>query len=162
VVEPLLTRQEILGFYARTGYKLEHHPAHLVRRVHQQATATFQEVMGAGELTPTQFAALASILRYGELSQNHLGRITAMDPSTISIVVRALLKRGLIRRRSSKTDQRMSMITVTDKGVRFTLERLDGSMEVGRRLLEPLSVAEQVTLLDLLRRISPEDERMAL
>lgn len=160
--ERKLTREEILGFYARTGYRLEHHPAHLVRRVHQRATATFQEVMGAGDLTPTQFGALASILRRGELSQNRLGRITAMDPSTISLIVRALLKRGLIKRRSSKTDQRMSMITLTDKGVRFTLERLDRSMEVGRRLLEPLSVAEQVTLLDLLRRISAEDEPTAL
>jgi MarR family transcriptional regulator, lower aerobic nicotinate degradation pathway regulator len=158
VEELPLSREEILGFYARTGYSLRHHPAHLLRRAHQRATATFQAVMGADDLTPTQFGALATILKHGELSQNHLGRITAMDPSTISLVVRALSKRDLILRRPSATDQRMSMITLTDKGVRYTLERLDSSMEVARRLLEPLSVVEQVTFLDLIRKISSDEE----
>ena len=156
--EAPLSRDEILGYYARTGYSLEHHPAHLIRRAHQVATATFQAVLAGDDLTPTQHAALASVLRHGELSQNHLGRLTAMDPSTISLVVRALSKRGFITRRPSKTDQRLSMIALTDKGVQFTLERLDRSMEVARRLLEPLSAMEQATLLDLLRRITLEDE----
>ena len=156
--EPTLSRDEILAYYARTGYSLEHHPAHLIRRAHQRATAAFQTVLANDDLTPTQHAALASVLKHGELSQNHLGRLTAMDPSTISLVVRALMKRGLIARRASKTDQRMSMIALTELGVRFTLERLDSSMQVARRLLEPLSVTEQATLLDLLRRITADDE----
>lgn len=158
VPEHSLSRDEILAFSARTGYSLEHHPAHLIRRAHQRATAAFQAVLSDDDLTPTQHAALASVLKHGELSQNHLGRLTAMDPSTISLVVRALMKRGLIARRTSKTDQRMSMVALTDLGVRFTLERLDSSMQVARRLLEPLSATEQATLLDLLRRITADDE----
>jgi DNA-binding MarR family transcriptional regulator len=153
-----LSRAEILAYYARTGYSLEHHPAHLLRRAHQRATATFQAVLSGDDLTPTQHAALATVLKCGELSQNHLGRLTAMDPSTISIVVRALLKRGLITRRPSQADQRLSMIELTEIGIRYTLERLDSSMEVGRRLLDPLSASEQATLLDLLRRITAEAE----
>jgi DNA-binding MarR family transcriptional regulator len=160
-VEPTLSRDEILGFYAHSGYSLEHHPAHLVRRVHQRATAIFQAIMSGDELTPTQFGALATVLKHEELSQNQLGRLAAMDPSTISIVVRALLNRGLIKRRSSEADQRMSMIALTDKGVRFTLERLDRGTEVSRRMLEPLSIVEQATLLDLLRRISADDDAPA-
>ncbi len=160
--EHILSRDEILAYYARTGYNLEHHPAHLIRRAHQRATAAFQAVLSGDDLTPTQHAALASVLKHGELSQNHLGRLTAMDPSTISLVVRALLKRGLITRRPSKTDQRMSMIALTDLGVRYTLERLDSSMQVARRLLEPLSATEQASLLDLLRRITSDDEPESL
>ena len=152
------SRDEILGFYARTGYSLLHHPAHLLRRAHQRATMTFQTVMGGDNLTPTQFAALATILKHGELSQNHLGRLTAMDPSTISLVARALSKRGLIQRKASVADQRMSMITLTEKGVLYTLERLDTNMDVARRLLEPLTVAEQVTFLDLIRKISSNED----
>ena len=53
----------------------------------------------AGEyLSPTQFAALATILKVGEISQNDLGRLTAMDPSTVGLVVRKLLKNRLISR----------------------------------------------------------------
>jgi len=150
---PALGHEEILAYYARTGYALEHHPAHLLRRAHQRATACFQEVMPSDDLTPTQHAALATLLKHGELSQNYLGRMTQMDPSTISLVVKALMKRGFIARKRSDTDQRMTMITLTNAGVQFTLPLLDLSMEVARRLLSPLAPGEQATLLDLLNRI---------
>ena len=153
-----LNRDEILAYYARTGYSLEHHAAHLIRRAHQRATAAFQEVLAGDELTPTQYAVLAVVLKHDAVSQNHLGRLTAMDPSTVSLVVRALVRRGFLQRRSSETDQRMALITLTPDGVRYAIERLDSSMEVARRLLKPLSAAEQATLLDLLRRVADGDE----
>ncbi len=152
-----LSRDEIAACYARSGYSLEHHPAHLIRRAHQRATATFQEVLAGDDLTPTQHAALAIVLRHDALSQNHLGRLTAMDPSTVSLVVRALVKRGLLVRRASQTDQRMAMVALTERGVCYALARLDSSMEVSRRLLRPLSRSEQATFLDLLRRVAEAD-----
>ncbi|WP_245409274.1 MarR family transcriptional regulator [Shinella sp. WSJ-2] len=151
---PELGRDEILAYVARTGYSLEHHPAHIIRRAHQRATACFQEIIPVSDVTPTQLAALVTLLKAGELSQNHLGRISQMDPSTISLVVKALLKRGLIARKRSETDQRMTMITLTNRGVHYTLPLLDHSMQVARTLLEPLTPAEQATLLELLNRIS--------
>ena len=153
-IEPSLSRSEILSFYARTGYSLDHHPAHLIRRVHQRATAQFGEIIGGSEdLTPMQYAVLATLLRLGALSQNRLGRLAAMDPSTISTVVKKLVRRGLVRREASPTDQRMSMIVLTDDGVRCGLDHLDRSREVGRRLLSPLSPSEQAVLLSLLHRL---------
>lgn len=152
-----ISREEAVIRYAETGYDLDVHPAHVVRRAHQRATLCFQQVMAGEDLSPTQFAALATILKYGEVSQNHLGRMTAMDPSTISLVVRKLLKQGLIKRNPSETDQRLSIITLTDEGIRYTLDRLERSVEVGRRLLSPLSATEQITLLRLLQRISLDE-----
>lgn len=143
--------------YDETGYDLDVHPAHVVRRAHQRATLCFQQVMAGEDLSPTQFAALATILRQGEVSQNLLGRMTAMDPSTISLVVRKLLKQGLIRRNPSETDQRLAIITLTEEGTRYTLDRLERSVEVGKRLLAPLSPSEQTTLLKLLQRISRDE-----
>jgi DNA-binding MarR family transcriptional regulator len=154
---PPLSREEVLEQYAATGYELDQHPAYVIRRAHQRATLRFQQVMAGEDLSPTQFAALATILKHGEVSQNHLGRLTAMDPSTISIVMRKLLKHGLITRNASDTDQRLSMIKLTDKGTRYTLDRLGRSVEVGRRFLSPLSPAEQATLLRLLQRINNDD-----
>ena len=157
-IGPSLSRSEILSFYARTGYSLDHHPAHLIRRVHQRATAQFGEIIGGSEdLTPMQYAVLATLLRLGALSQNRLGRLAAMDPSTISTVVKKLVRRGLVRREASPTDQRMSMIVLTDDGVRCGLDHLDRSMEVGRRLLSPLSPSEQAVLLGLLHRLCDDD-----
>lgn len=149
-----LGREAVLEQYARTGYELDRHPAHVIRRAHQRATLRFQQVMGGEDLSPTQFAALATILKHGEVSQNHLGRLTAMDPSTISIVVRKLLGNRLITRSASDSDQRLLIIGLTETGTRYTLDRLERSVEVGRRFLSPLSPAEQATLLRLLNRIN--------
>jgi DNA-binding MarR family transcriptional regulator len=156
-----LTREEALAAYRASGYDLASHPAHMIRRAHQRATFYFQQVMNGKDLTPTQQATLATLLKHGELSQNHLGRLTAMDPSTISLVVRKLLKNGLIERRGSRVDQRLAMLRLTDAGVRYAIDRLAESMEVARRVLAPLTPAEQRTLLDLLHKIGDGDDDFA-
>ena len=46
------------------------------------------------DLTPTQWAALAKLRELGDCSQNHLGRLTAMDAATIKEVVDRLTVRG--------------------------------------------------------------------
>ena len=156
-----LSREEAARLYAATGYDLPSHPAHIIRRAHQRATTCYQELMGHHGLTPTQLAALATVMRYGEVSQNQLGRLTAMDPSTISIVVRKLLKLGLVVGVSSQSDQRLSLIRMTRKGERATLPLLSESIEVGRRVLSPLNEDEQKTFLSLLRRVAVYEEPSA-
>jgi len=156
-----LSREEALAAYRASGYELASHPAHMIRRAHQRATFYFQQVMNGKDVTPTQQAALATLLKHGEVSQNHLGRLTAMDPSTISLVVRKLLKNGLIERRGSRKDQRLAMLRLTDAGVRYSIDRLAESMEVARRVLAPLTPAEQRTLLDLLHKIGDGDDDFA-
>ncbi|MEX0970355.1 MAG: MarR family winged helix-turn-helix transcriptional regulator [Paracoccaceae bacterium] len=142
-----------MSMIQKTGYDLQAHPAHIIRKVHQRATICFQQAMAGQDLTPTQYAALAAILHEGEVSQNQLGRLTAMDPSTISIVVRKLRKLGLVEKGASATDQRLTMLRLTRTGEDYTLERMENSVEVGRRLLAPLSPAEQALLLEFLQKI---------
>jgi len=77
-----------------------------------------------------------------------------MDPSTISIVVRKLLKHGLVVRSSSASDQRLSIIRLTDKGVRYTLPLLSQSVDVGRLVLSPLTAREQRTFMRLLHKVA--------
>lgn len=151
------SRDEALAAYRASGYDLASHPAHMIRRAHQRATACFQQVMDGRDLTPTQQAVLATLLKHDELSQNHLGRLTAMDPSTVSLVVRKLLKNGLIERRGSRKDQRLTILRLTAAGTRFAIDRLADSMEVARRVMAPLTPAEQEMLLALLGRIGDDD-----
>ena len=158
---PPISREEALAAYKASGYELTKHPAHMIRRAHQRATFYFQQVMAGQDLTPTQHAAIATLLKHGELSQNHLGRLTAMDPSTISIVVRKLLKNGLIERRGSKKDQRLAIIKLTDKGTRYSIDRLADSLEVARRVLAPLTPEERETLMTLLHKIGDGDDDFA-
>jgi DNA-binding MarR family transcriptional regulator len=142
------------AFYDQSGYDLPDHPAHLVRRAHQRATTCFQTVMSDYSLTPTQHAALATLLKHGELSQNQLGRLTAMDPSTISLVVRKLMKEGLVQGAPSSSDQRLSILSLTKKGTRFTMPLLDLSLRAADLFLAPLTIRERAIFARLIKKLA--------
>src|SRR5580658_8223281 len=90
----------------RETYVLEAQIGHLLRRAHQRHVAIFLASMGEDAPTPTQFAALVKLADAGELSQNRLGRLTAMDPATVKGVVSRLVARGFVERAADPGDQR--------------------------------------------------------
>ena len=73
--------------------------------------------MAHAELTPTQFTALLKTVELGRITQNHLGRLAAMDPATIQGVVRRLIARGLVRRGRDPMDRRTAVLEPTEAGV---------------------------------------------
>jgi DNA-binding MarR family transcriptional regulator len=124
------------------GYVLEEQVGHLIRRAHQRHTALFIAMIGDAQVTTTQYAALVKLYEAGELSQNHLGRLTAMDPATIQGVIRRLTGRKLISHRPDKNDKRRRCLSLTAAG-RDLVATLD-----------PLSPAEQQQFVALLKRLS--------
>ena len=89
-------------------YVLERQVGHLLRRAHQRHAAIFQEMITDSQLTPLQFAALVKLRDLGEVSQNQLGRTTAMDAATMQGVIKRLAARGLISRRPDSNDRPIS------------------------------------------------------
>src|SRR5689334_23773594 len=85
------------------AYVLEDQVGFLLRCAHQRATEVFNAVMERFAVTPTQFAALAKLDDLGSVSQNQLGRLTRMDPATVSGVVGRLIARGLVRQDRKST-----------------------------------------------------------
>jgi DNA-binding MarR family transcriptional regulator len=105
------------------------------------------------DVTPTQFAALARIDDLGEVSQNELGRLTAMDPATIYGVITRLAKRGLVHQRADATDGRLVRLSLTDTGRAAVSAMKAVAADVSARTLAPLSPADQHQLLTLLKQI---------
>jgi MarR family transcriptional regulator, lower aerobic nicotinate degradation pathway regulator len=139
---------------ARAGpYTLEAQVGFLLRCAHQHATEVFNAVMGRFSVTPTQFAALAKIDDMGSVSQNQLGRLTRMDPATISGVVSRLFARGYIRQATDIKDARLVMLTLTPAGQSAVVSMKRVAVEVSRRTLEPLTAAEATALLKALTKI---------
>ncbi|MFQ6018834.1 MAG: MarR family winged helix-turn-helix transcriptional regulator [Kiloniellaceae bacterium] len=125
----------------------------MIRRAHQRASATLTSALADDRFTPTQFFAMARLHERGQLSQNRLGRLTAMDPATIQGVIRRLYDRGFIERRPDPTDRRRTMLRLTPAG-HDTIERLlDGIETVSRDILAPLAPDEQAQFRKLLKRI---------
>jgi DNA-binding MarR family transcriptional regulator len=135
------------------GYRLEAQIGYVLRRAHQRATGIFNSVMGEFDVTPTQFAALAKLDDAGRVSQNELGRLTAMDPATIWGVVNRLIKQGYVAQSPDPDDARLVMVELTDAGRRATLNMKAVAAEVSRETLRPFTEEEARQLLDLLGRL---------
>ncbi len=135
-------------------YVLDDQVGHLLRRAHQRHTSIFQEHIGDSQLTPLQFAALVRLSDLGEVSQNRLGRLTAMDAATMQGVIRRLFARRLIERRPDPTDRRRILLRLSPSGSKLLTACIANGFTVTDRTLEPLSPSERASLLDLLRQIS--------
>lgn len=135
-------------------YVLEAQVGHALRRAHQRASAIFMEIMGEHKLTPTQFAALAKLGDEGSVSQNRLGRLTAMDPATMQGVVRRLIARGLVRRDPDPVDRRRTMLRLSAPGRRLVARAIPLGKEVTARTLAPLDRTERAAFLRLLKRLT--------
>jgi len=135
------------------SYELEPQIGYVLRRAHQRATQIFNSVMGEFKVTPTQFAALAKIDDVGRVSQNELGRLTAMDPATIWGVVNRLIKQGYVVQSTDPNDARLVMLELTETGLAATKRMKAVAAEVSRETLKPFTEDEAKQLVALLSRL---------
>ena len=136
-----------------SDYILEQHIGFLLRRAHQRHASIFNERLAASDLTPTQFAALIKSVQLGRVTQNHLGRLTAMDPATIQGVVRRLTERGLIRREIDPLDRRSAVLIPTAEAIAATAGAICAVRLVSELTLAPLTIDERTELARLLAKI---------
>jgi len=138
---------------AHGDYRVENHVGHLLRRAHQRHTAIFQHEFGELQLTPTQFAALAKIRDEGSVSQNLLGRLTAMDPATIQGVIQRLEARKLIERQPDPVDRRCTLLRLTSAGQAILADGIARTRPVTEATLAPLTASERQAFFALLRKL---------
>lgn len=133
-------------------YILDDQVGFLLRRVTQRHLAIFSDAIAA--VTTTQFAALAKLSQLGPLSQNHLGRMTAMDAATIKGVVDRLRKQGLVETTGDPDDRRRLTVSLTAAGQAQFDRARDAALAISEATLAPLSDEEQATFLALLRKLT--------
>lgn len=134
-------------------YRLEEQIGFILRLASQRHSGIFADGIADG-LTPTRFAALAKLYEIGAMSQNELGRQTAMDGATIKGVVDRLRARGLVHTRPDPTDGRRHLVELTEHGQDTARRAIPRAREITEKTLEPLGPKERKTLLELLCRLS--------
>lgn len=99
-------------------------PAHFaamasLMRAHQQMTASMDELLKAHELTRTGFLLLSTlrIARAHSRPLGQLGRQMMVHPTTVTLVIDQLEKRGLVRRTRHATDRRTILAELTSAGL---------------------------------------------
>ncbi len=120
-----------------------HMPGHQIRRLQQVAVALFAEALQARDITPAQYAALATLEREAPLSQAALAALIACDRATLGGVIERLDGKGWLQRARDPADRRQRLLDLTPNG-RAVLRELHPLVDaVQQRLLAPLSASER-------------------
>jgi DNA-binding MarR family transcriptional regulator len=134
-------------------YVLDDQIGFVLRQAQQRHTTIFAAEM-IESLTPTQWAALAKLWESGTCSQNHLGRLTAMDAATIKGVVDRLTARGFTTIRPDPRDGRRLLVSLTPSGADLHERAAPIAVMITEKTLEPLGKDERSMLVALLRRLA--------
>lgn len=134
-------------------YLLDDQVGYLMRLANQRHTAIFQLLI-AHDLTPTQFAVMIRLGEVGSGSQNHLGRLTAMDVATVKGVVDRLRAKDLVTLSPDANDARRRVITLSPEGQRILDGLRDRGADITEATLAPLDADERATFVRLLRKLT--------
>lgn len=85
----------------------------------------------SGQITPSQLAVLATIIRNEQLTVGQIAEYERVKPPSASKIVGALEHAGLVERRVDPLDRRCAHIAATSEGVAY----LDGVRAAGRTWL---------------------------
>lgn len=136
---------------ADDAYILDEQIGFVLRLVNQRHIGIFG--IEIPNLTPTQFAVLAKLTELGAMSQNELGRATAMDAATIKGVVDRLVKRDMVFTSASTKDKRRLLVDLTATGREIYERAVPKAHELTRKTLAPLSAKDQRKLQELLMKL---------
>jgi DNA-binding MarR family transcriptional regulator len=143
-------RQPSAGDHA---YRLEEQVGFVLRKVSQRHAGLFAALIGE-DTTPMQWAVIAKLAEAGPLSQNLLGRETAMDAATVKGVVDRLLKRGMVVASADPMDQRLLIVSLSAAGKTLAAQLVPRAEAITEATLAPLSAVERRQLLTLLAKLS--------
>jgi DNA-binding MarR family transcriptional regulator len=138
---------------AERDYVLEAQVGYLLRLASQRHATIFQK-HAIDQLTATQFTTLIRVAEQGDVSQNHLGRMAAMDVATVKGVVDRLKAKGLMQSTPDLVDKRRPVISLTPKGQALIDDLKAMGLLITEETLAPLTQQERQTLITLLRKIS--------
>ena len=132
-------------------YQLSDQVGFNLRRANQRHVAIFARNVSG--LTPTQFAALARLREHGAISQNRLGRLTAMDSATIKGVVERLNAKGFAVSRPDTSDRRLRVVELTAEGCAAFEASVELALNARTETLAPLSEEEIDTFEAILAKL---------
>ena len=133
------------------GYVLEDQIGFRLRLANQRHLEIFAATLSG--VTPTQFATLVKLKETGVLSQNHLGRLVAMDAATTKGVIDRLRKKGLVETTQSTSDLRRLDVTLSAAGVAFVTALIPVARRISAQTTQNLTPRETAQLLALLQKL---------
>jgi DNA-binding MarR family transcriptional regulator len=101
---------------------------YLIYRVERRLRVRLDEAVASHGVTTTEYVTLSVLRERDGLSCAQLARWAFVTPQAMNLVISALERRGLIRRRPDPNHGRVLRASVTAKGLKV-LERCDRAMD---------------------------------
>lgn len=129
----------------------------LLAQAHMAARARADRALDEVGLTMKGFAALATLISDGPVSQQRLSRRIRMDPATMVDVIDSLEESDYIVRRRNPADRREYALQPTAKGRAIYARAERAIIDAERKTARRLDGDETRTLMDLLARIAADE-----
>ena len=128
----------------------------ILMRARESVMTHVRPVLRAYDMTEPQWRVLRTLASIEEVEVTQLAEMVFLLPSSLSRILKDLTDRGLIQRRTSQSDLRKGLVSISDSGLALIeaatpqtaqvtgeIERLFGTERLGRliRLLEELEEA---------------------
>ena len=108
---------------------------------------------GIEDIVPAHGAIFVSLFRNGELPMGQIAQIIERDKSTVTTLVNKLAGLGYLERRKADTDNRVTLIRLTEKGKSLETDFMDISKNLPARVYDGFSDLEKEILMTLLSRV---------
>jgi DNA-binding MarR family transcriptional regulator len=142
---------------AATGPLPHRHPqavGFLLSQLGFETSRRFGQLMSEVELDPRQFALMRAIEAYEGQSQNALGTMMRIPPSSMVAVIDHLEARGMVERRPHPSDRRSRVLHITEHGRDVLRRAAEVAMGLEQTLCEGLTADERTELLSALARVA--------
>lgn len=121
------------------------------RMVGRAKRASVPEELRSFALAPRHLSLLAYLLFDGPLSVNELAGRLEIAPTTVSLMVGELSRKGILERREDDTDRRRRIVSITDAKRPAIEQWLARGATAWRTALQPLTPVQRKLFVDTLR-----------
>jgi len=128
----------------------------LLAQAHMAARARADRALADVGLTMKGFAALATLISDGPISQQRLSRRIRMDPATMVDVIDSLERSGHIKRKRNPSDRREYSLQPTARGRALYARAERAIFQTEKNIVSRLDDRETGTLIELLRRVAAD------
>jgi DNA-binding MarR family transcriptional regulator len=122
---------------------------HLADTISRAAMLVYEKKFG---LNNSELRAMIVLRDLQPLTIADISRLGHIDKAWVSRSMASLLERGLVVRKAHPTDSRMSLISLTDSGLRLTRAFAPVAQARQKRLLAGLSRREAFRVIDVLQK----------
>ncbi len=110
------------------------------------------------DLTPEQFLLIDLLWNQGAMSQQQLADLMQKDKNSVTKLVDAIERKGLVVRKQNPKDRRSNTVVLTDKALGMKNNAKVVGVSLLDQMLEGIDESELLAFLDTMRKLSQNME----